>query len=110
VDGDHPRAFTGLAMAFRLVRILGLRRSGRMARLVQRASVPATRMHEERRQFLRYRGRMLLTLLGSSILAACGGTTSSAPSPTSPSTTKVSGEVVARDLTAHTWVGLSTNG
>jgi hypothetical protein len=68
-------------------------------------------MHEERRQFLRYSGGMLLTLLGTSILAACGGNTpSSAPSPTSSTTAKVTGEFVARDLTAHTYVGLSTGG
>ncbi len=111
VDGERPRAFTGLGMAFRLVGMLGLRRAGREARLVQRAAVPTARMHEERRQFLRYSGGMLLTLLGTSILAACGSsTTSSAPSPTSAPTAKVTGEFVARDLTAHTWVGLSTDG
>ena len=52
-----------------------------------------------------------MTLLGSSVLAACGAsTTSSASSPTSASTPPVTGEFVARDLTAHTWVGLSTDG
>jgi|GEM_PF-934907 len=111
VDGDHPRAFTGLGMAFRLVQVLGLRRAWRVARLVQRVSVPATGVHEERRQFLRYSGSLLLTLLGSSILAACGAsTTSSAPSPTAAPTAKVTGEFVSRDLTVHTWVGLSTDG
>ena len=50
-------------------------------------------------------------LLGTSILVACGSSTpSSAPSPTSAPTAKVTGEFVARDLTAHTWVGLSTDG
>jgi hypothetical protein len=111
VDRERPRAFRGLGMAFRLVRMLGLRRAGRVARLVQRAPVPTARMHQERRQFLRSSGGMLFWLLGTSLLAACGGsTTSSAPNSTSAPTAKVTGEFVARDLTAHTWVGLSTDG
>ena len=111
VGGDHPRAFTGLGMAFRLVQVLGLRRAGRVARLVRRTLVSAARMHEERRQFLRYSGGMLLTLLGASILAACGGSTpSSAPSPTSAPATKVAGEFAAGSKNDHTWVGLSTDG
>lgn len=111
VGGDRPLAFTGLGMAYRLMRVLGLRRAWQVARLVQRAPVPTTRMHQERRQFLRYSGGMLLTLLGSSILAACGAsTTSSTPSLTSATNTRVSGEFVSRDLTTHHWVGLSTDG
>jgi len=111
VDGERPWAFTGLGMALRLVQVLGLRRAGRVARLVQRAPVLHTEMHAERRQFLRYSGSMLLTLLGSSILAACGGsTTSSAPSPTAAPTSKVRGDFLGIDPTAHTWVGLSTDG
>jgi hypothetical protein len=51
VDRELPRAFTGLGMTFRLVRILGVLRAGRVARLVQRAPMPTSRMHEERWQF-----------------------------------------------------------
>ena len=74
---------------------------------------------QERRQFLRSSGGMLFSLLASSILAACGANTTSAPSPTATSTapsptatstTKVSGEFAAKDLTTHTYVGLSTDG
>jgi hypothetical protein len=110
VGEDHLRAFTGLGMAFRLVRILGLRRAWQVERLAYRALAPTARMHKERRQFLRYSGGMLFSLLASSILAACGASTTSAPSPTATSTTKVSGEFVAKDLTTHTYVGLSTDG
>ena len=119
VGEDHLRAFTGLGMAFRLVRILGLRRAWQVERLAYRALARTARMHEERRQFLRSSGGMLFSLLASSILAACGASTTSAPSPTATSTapsptatstTKVSGEFAAKDLTTHTYVGLSTDG
>jgi hypothetical protein len=114
VSEKGPRAFTGLGMTFRLVQVLGLRRAGRVARLVRRTLVPTARMHEERRQFLRSSGGLLLTLLGTSILAACGGSTpSSAPGPTSAPATKVSGEFAAQyapDVGAHIYVGLSTDG
>ena len=68
-------------------------------------------MQENRRRFLRSSDALLAVLLGSSMLTACGAsTTSSASSPTSASTPSVTGEFVAHDLTAHTWVGLSTDG
>lgn len=101
------------AVSGRLMRIVGLRCAWRVARLVQRAPVVTARMQENRRWSLRSSGGLLLTLLVSSMLAACGASTTSsasASSSTSASTSPVTGEFVARDLTAHTWVALSTDG
>jgi len=110
-SGHRPRAFTVLDRACELLRIRGFRRALRVARLVPRAAVLTARRQEDRRWFLRSGGGLLVTLLGSSMLAACGASaTSSASSPASVSTPSVTGEFVARDLTAHTWVALSTDG
>lgn len=113
VNGDRPRAFTGLGMGFRLVRVLGIRRAWRLARLVQRASVPTARIHEERRQFLRYSGGTLFSLLVSSILATCGASTSSpASTPTTAPASSVAGDFLGYipDPNVKLAVALSSSG
>ena len=60
VEGERVRAFTGLALGLRLATGLGLRRAGRLAKLVGRLSAPPASAKGtaggdwRRRRFLRY--------------------------------------------------------
>lgn len=65
VEGERVRAFTGLALGLRLMRVLGLRRARRPAKLVGRLSAPP--VHAEpanpgRRRFLRQLAAVTLIL------------------------------------------------
>lgn len=68
VDGDRVRAATGTGLAVRLAVGVGPRRAARIARLVQRALVPADETGVGRRSFLRTAGASVVALTGLALL------------------------------------------
>lgn len=79
LTGDHPRAYTGLGMAARIVTRLGPRRAWRLVRTVSRLSQPAAGLGAGRRRFLRAAGGgVALALAGPGLLQIPGRRTASA--------------------------------